>query len=98
MKNLLGIFAVVVAIGLSAFTAKKSVQNNLAILDWYQVTYDAQHPNGYIPDASAFYVTDEKANVSSPCDLGTVKDCLRGFSSTPAFPTGLPGSDQIKKP
>ena len=102
-KSIVAIVAVVLAIAASAFTlTKTTVKNNhkhLPDLYWYEVTYDAMHPSGYIPNSSAFYVQAPKDQVSSPCPAGTAKDCLRGFASAlTSYPNSSPGSDQIQKP
>ena len=102
-KTIVAIVAVALAIAASAFTlTKTTVKNNhkhLPDLYWYEVTYDAMHPSGYIPNSSAFYVEAPKDQVQSPCAAGAAKDCLRGFaSSLSVFPNSSPGSDQIQKP
>ena len=95
--------AVVLAIAASAFTlTKTTVKTNhkhSPDLYWYEVTYDSMHPSGYIPSSSSFYVEAPKDQVSSPCPAGTVKDCLRGFTSAlTSYPNSSPGTDQIQKP
>jgi|GEM_PF-3113139 len=101
MKKLIfPMLAVIIAVSASAFTTvKEHNHNKFASLYWYKVTYDAMHPTGTIVNASDFYVQSEKSQVNSPCDPGTAKDCLRGFSSAIAtYPSNAPGADQIKKP
>ncbi len=102
-KSFVAIMAVLLAVAASAFTlTKTTVKNNhkhSPDLYWYEVTYDSMHPSGYIPNSSAFYVQSQKDQVTSPCDAGTVKDCLRGFTSAlTAYPNNSSGTDQIKKP
>lgn len=100
-KYIGGITAILFAVIASAFTVKQPAINHAraASLYWYKVTYDASHMGGYIPNSSAFYVQDEKQNVNSPCPSGSVKDCLRGFTTAlSSFPSSATGTDQIKKP
>lgn len=68
-------------------------------LFWYEVTYDASHPSGYIPSGTPLLVEGERAEAEdmSECSPGNVRDCVRGFSSQPTLPTSNPGTDQIKK-
>jgi hypothetical protein len=101
----MAVVAVLLAVAASAFTlttTKATVKTNhkhAPDLYWYEVTYDATHPSGDIPSSSAFYVQAEKDQVTSPCDAGTVKDCLRGFTAPlTSFPNNSAGTDQIKKP
>lgn len=99
IKVILPLIAFAIALFASAFTVKHSAHKTAASLYWYTVTYDAQHPSGYIPSSSSFYTQDDKANVSSPCSAGITKDCLRGFASQlSTFPSSSMGDDQIKKP
>ncbi|MFA6083426.1 hypothetical protein [Mucilaginibacter sp.] len=99
-KQILGVLAIVIAVTASAFTTSHNVAHKKkAALYWYKVTYDAMHTGGYIPNEDAFYVQSEKSQVNSPCASGTVKDCLRGFSSElTSFPESSGGTDDIKKP
>jgi uncharacterized protein YxeA len=98
-KQLLGIFAIIIAIGASAFTTNHNTNHKkTAALYWYDVTYDTMHPGGYIQNADDFYVQSEKSQVASPCPTGTAKDCLRGFSSAlTSYPDNSAGTDQIKR-
>jgi uncharacterized protein YxeA len=99
-KSIIPMLAIIIAISASAFTTvKNNNHKKAAALYWYEVTYDAGHPGGTIAASSDFYVQSEKSQVNSPCDAGTVKDCLRGFASQlTSYPNNAPGTDQIKKP
>nr|WP_199078233.1 hypothetical protein [Pedobacter sp. ASV19] len=67
-------------------------------MKWYAVTYDAAHPNGYIPSGSTILVTGEQTDAESlrKCEEGTTFDCLRGFVSTPSLPSNSIGDGQVK--
>ncbi|XHR94286.1 hypothetical protein ACFJIV_29030 [Mucilaginibacter sp. UC70_90] len=69
-----------------------------ANLVWYEVTYDASHPSGYIPSGTAPAITGDKSQAQAlgKCPDGTDFDCLRGFNSAPSLPTNSVGNDQIK--
>ncbi|MFA6245317.1 MAG: hypothetical protein WC615_00160 [Mucilaginibacter sp.] len=98
-KQILGLIAIIIAVSASAFTTVKTPFHKTAALYWYQVTYDTAHPTGAVLSSSDLYTQDEKANVASPCDPGTSKDCLRGFSSQiSTFPSTAMGADNIKRP
>ncbi|HEY8661297.1 MAG TPA: hypothetical protein VIL78_19845 [Hanamia sp.] len=100
-KYILGIIAVLMIVAVSSFVFANNNTTNIknTSLYWYEVTYDATHLNGYIPSADDFYVQSEKNQVSSPCDAGVDKDCLRGFTSAiTTFPSMATGTDQIKRP
>lgn len=107
-KTITGIFALVAAFTLYAFTVKspspdKSVEKELSTeLIWYQV-----NSAGVIPNAGSLMYGGVKrdkafAQTNSPCSPGSTSDCLRGFTNAippGAFPNyaGV-GSDQVKKP
>jgi len=93
-KYLLGIIAVVVAIGATAFTKEiKKEKTTPAVTDlyWYTVTYNEDFPNGAVMSSSDIRFsgvpqTQTYANANDGCS-GTAIHCLRGFSSTLAsFP------------
>jgi hypothetical protein len=66
---------------------------------WYVVTYNATYPNGAILSSSDLYDQGEISEIDSPCNPGTVKDCLRGFTTAPpSFPSQLAGDEVIQKP
>jgi hypothetical protein len=64
-------------------------------LYWYKVSY-ATDPNGIVPANSPLVAHDEEANVNSPCDAGSERDCLRGFQQAQTAETDAPGDAQIK--
>lgn len=64
-------------------------------LYWYRVSY-ATNPNGIVPANSPLEAYDEEANVNSPCDPGSERDCLRGFPEAQTAETDAPGEGQIK--
>lgn len=68
-------------------------------LYWYIVTYNGSYESGAILNSEALYDEGEASEITSPCPSGTVKDCLRGFT-TPltSFPETSSGDGQIKKP
>lgn len=67
-------------------------------LVWYKVTYDGAHPTGYIPSGTPVSYNGERSGAEAleECEVGTNRDCLRGFSTAPTLPTSSTGSDQIK--
>lgn len=73
-------------------TEAKAKQN----LVWYKVTYNATYPNGAVLSSADYVDEGEESQISSPCDEGTQRDCVRGFSSAPSFPTTSNGDGQIK--
>lgn len=77
-------------------TEAKAKQN----LVWYKVTYDATHPQGYIPSGTAIEATGDRSEAEAleTCPEGSNFDCLRGFESTPTLPTNSAGDDQITTP
>ncbi len=87
-KFLFGLLALILAAGITAFAisskdpAKGSAFTNLY---WYEVTYDEDFPDGVIESSSDIMfsgVAQPKpyADANDGCS-GTVKHCLRGFSS-----------------
>lgn len=92
----MGMLAVVMAIGFSAFTAPKSTKSTdvkTMELYWYEVQ------SGVIPQDALLFDHAEKTAVSSPCTAGTTRDCLRGFEqeqNTADGPISAAGNDQIK--
>jgi hypothetical protein len=98
IKLALPILLILTAITVSAFSIKKPAAPKVSYY-WYKVTYNSSYPSGAILSSADFYVQDQKANVSSPCDPGAVSDCLRGFSSQlSSFPSTSSGADRIQKP
>jgi hypothetical protein len=97
-RRFMSVAAVALAVAASAFTTvKPGTTANTASLFWYQVDY-SNNPNGVINSSDALYDHAEKTDVDSPCDQGTVRDCLRGFTSEiSSFPTTNMGTDQIKR-
>ncbi|QQL49890.1 hypothetical protein [Mucilaginibacter ginkgonis] len=97
-KQLFGFLAIIIALSASAFTTVKSSAHRTAVLHWYTVDYSS-NPSGVINSSSDEYTVSEKSQVVSPCDEGTQKDCLRGFTNElTSFPTTAMGADQIKRP
>jgi len=91
-KYVLGLFAVVVAISLSAFT-NKSEKKTTKLTDyyWYVVDYSS-NPSGEVP-AGATPVfggvkkTQAFAQANDGCEDIDQLHCLRGFISQPGLPT-----------
>ena len=65
-------------------------------LVWYKVTYNATYPQGAVLSSSDLVDEGEESEIDSPCDDGTQRDCLRGFSAAPSFPSTSNGDGQIK--
>ena len=88
-----GLFAIVLAVSLSAFTAAKqpSASKTLSPLFWYVVD---QGTNSILEGTEP--VHDEKSNMGNPCGSGTGADCLRGFEVEQTLPTSDRGDDQIE--
>lgn len=80
-----------------AKTEVKSDAQAGAVLYWYEVTYDASHPSGYIAPGTPVFTHAEKGTFSTDCTPGDDIDCMRGFVSQPSLPTNNAGDDQIKK-
>jgi hypothetical protein len=106
-KKIVPVFAM--ALGLSSLSfavtpetttpvAAKSESKAGLTLKWYVVTFDATHPNGYIPSGTPIAVTGDQsdAEMLDQCDPGSTRDCLRGFISTPSLPTNNNGDGQVK--
>lgn len=79
-KYLLGLFAVVLAIGFSAFTAPKAVKSNLTDPFWYKV------------DASTFQVLEvvgqttlALAKSTTGCDDSSPTLCTYGYDVDPGY-------------
>ena len=64
-------------------------------LYWYKVSYVGS-TEGFIPANAPLQAHDEEANVNSPCDPGSERDCLRGFASPQTAQTNALGDGQIK--
>ncbi len=96
-KYLLGIFAIVLAVGFSAFTTIKSetAARAQAQLYWYQVDEQSQ----VILEDTPLFDHAERASLTHTCaDEGDL-DCLRGFEfpqDTEEGPIFDIGEDQIK--
>jgi hypothetical protein len=94
MKKYLMSSVVLLAAGLAAFAfnpRKTTPGPKQANLYWYTVTYNTSYPSGVILSSadirfSGVARTQASADANDGCS-GTVKQCLRGFSSTLAsFP------------
>ncbi|MFY7839208.1 MAG: hypothetical protein ACOVP7_02980 [Lacibacter sp.] len=93
-KYLLGIIAVVAAIGFSSFTTKdKQPADDIY---YFYVVDD----NGVIPAGSSVQfggqVTLSYANANDGC-TGSTNHCMRGFLSQPSLPTAQSGDVQTLK-
>jgi hypothetical protein len=88
-KYILGAITLVMVIVGSAFV-KGNHDSKDTLYHWYNV--DA---NGFVVSGSeAFMGTPETVSYASsnlPCTPGTNKDCIRGFSTIPSFPTSASG-------
>ncbi len=89
-KYLLGIVAVVFAIGLSAFTdAETNKGKPFTTYNWYAVDYSI--PGGVIPSGAQVMLSNKtivEATALDGCTDTYNLHCLRGFSGTPpTFPT-----------
>ena len=64
---------------------------------WYKVSYVGD-PNGYIPANAEPLIegSQEDGENEADCDLGTTRDCLRGFANELTGPSSLPGDAQVK--
>jgi len=101
-KYLLGLFAVVMAVSLSAFTSARSSDKAVKSAPLYWFEYDELAGTGdYIDygERSEFLVP--------PCDLEEGKDCHRGYSLMDLVNPSVPQEgvidddshdDQIRKP
>jgi len=93
-KYLLGFMAIVLAIGLSAFTGEsKQATDNV----YYFYIVDG---NGTIPFGSSVQFGGTKtlayADANDGCS-GTASDCMRGFLTQPSLPTNDPGDVHTTK-
>lgn len=106
MKKYFMGFLVFLMAGLTAFTVnvKKASASapGQANFYWYAVTYNVDHPDGAVLSSgdirfSGVAQTQSYANSNDGCS-GTVKHCLRGFSSTlSSFPSEMtPNSTTTK--
>lgn len=104
-KMLIGLVAIILAAGLSAFAIhsnKVQHQSELASLYWYEVTYDEDFPEGVIMNSGDVRFggvgqTESYADANDGCS-GTTKHCLRGFAAPlSSFPsTDAPTSATTK--
>jgi TctA family transporter len=62
---------------------------------WYEVSY-VGNTNGFIPAGATLVAHDQQSNVTAPCDAGSTRDCLRGFSSQQTAGTLSAGDAQIQ--
>ena len=91
-KYFLAIFAVIIAIGLSAFTniRKHHTGKNFDLYYWYKVDYSS-NPAGQIPSGSTNFfgtgVTESVADATDDDDCITTgnRHCLRGFITEQTF-------------
>lgn len=102
-KYLLGIVAIVLAIGLSAFgTSHQANDKGLTSYVWYLTTYNDDFPSGAILSSGdvrfgGAMQTQTYADANDGCS-GTVKHCFRGYpNSLSSFPsTAAPASTTTK--
>lgn len=90
-KYLSGLFAVLIAISLSAFTNKSEKRtSNLTDYYWYVVDYSVpggEVPAGATPVFGGAKQTQAFAQANDGCDDIAQLHCLRGFISQPSLPT-----------
>ncbi|TMI89601.1 MAG: hypothetical protein E6H08_16235 [Bacteroidetes bacterium] len=91
-KYFSSLIAVALAIGFSAYTTiskKPKVSKDLTTYDWYSVDYSS-NPSGEVP-SGAILIFDDYTQADAQADDGCTntaqKHCLRGFLTTPTFPT-----------
>ncbi len=80
--------------------AKAKVEAPAVIQDdplyWYRVSFDnPAYTDGYIAAGATLVAYAVKTAVTSPCDPGSIRHCLRGFNSPQTAETGDNGTDQI---
>jgi hypothetical protein len=83
-KYLLGIFAIVIAVSLSAFTSSAKHSASSKTLDgfyWYMVDDASGLAKVSSPAFGGAQATQTFADTHSPCDAGSTRDCIRGYSS-----------------
>jgi hypothetical protein len=92
-KHLLSFMVMVLAIAISAFTTIGTKHNQAnkptTTYDWYTVDYSS-NPNGEVPSGATKVFDDytkADAQAEDGCTNTVQKHCLRGFITTPAFPT-----------
>jgi hypothetical protein len=89
-KYLLGIIAIVMAVGFSSFsTSEPKKEKSFASYTWYAVDYSV--PGGIIPANAQVVMSNRtiaEATALDGCSDTPNLHCLRGFSGTPpTFPT-----------
>jgi hypothetical protein len=103
-KYLLGLFAIVMAVSLSAFTGAKSSEATGKAIDLYWFEYD-HSGTGTVGTYLDYGDRSEFLNV--PCNLSVGNDCRRGYTLTDLVDQSDPeqgvinknaNSQQIKKP
>jgi hypothetical protein len=92
-KYLLGLIAIVFAVGASAFVAKNhhTSNNKLNTYYWYSVNSSGQ----IVAGSQAYGGVKENVTYAEdnlPCPAGTDADCVRGFNNQiTSFPTSATG-------
>ena len=94
-KHLLGVFAVILAVGASAFTTTSTVSSNTTGYFWYQP--DASgivYPNTEL--FSNMAADKSTADANDGCE-GTGAECIRGFESRIQEQTSNLGQEHTEK-
>jgi hypothetical protein len=101
-KYLLGIFAIVIAVSLSAFTsnAKHSkASKSFSGFYWYMVDNTTNLAKVSSPAFGGAQTTQSYADTHSPCDPGTTRDCIRGYNAQlTADESGIGDALPVEKP
>lgn len=80
-KYLLSVFAVILAVGFSAFTKAPAIKKSSTDYYWYEVDHSVPggrvlSNNGYLYGGA---IPQAEAQENEPCDQGNAIDCLWGF-------------------
>ncbi|MEO7214532.1 MAG: hypothetical protein ABIX36_17130 [Mucilaginibacter sp.] len=80
-KNFLGIAAIVIALGASAFTAPNRSHGKLVTYKWFQITANRTTDQS-VPSSGATYLGEsEMPPTGDGCNNLSNKQCVSGFSA-----------------
>jgi hypothetical protein len=101
-KYLLGVIAILIGVGLSAFTNQTKHTKSSKSFDsfyWYFVDDVSTDSKASSPAFGGALTTQSDAETHTPCDVGSNRDCIRGYTSQLTVDDPGPGQAvPIQKP